>query len=99
RNWRVEREKEEKAAKLAARAAAKPAAKPAAAGAAAAPTSMADDPKKALIEAAMARAKAQKEAVEAKNTGSLTTAQQAQIDATEARRARAAELADGDKPE
>jgi Na+-translocating ferredoxin:NAD+ oxidoreductase subunit C len=99
RNWRAEREKEEKAAKLAARAAAKPAAKPAAAGAAAAPTSMADDPKKALIEAAMARAKAQKEAVEAKNTGSLTTAQQAQIDATEARRARAAELADGDKPE
>ena len=53
----------------------------------------------ALIEAALARAKAQKEAVEAKNTETLTAAQQAQIDAAEARRRRAAELADSGKTE
>ncbi len=100
RNWRAEREKEEKAAKLAARNAAKPAAKPAAGDAAAAPAAVtAEDPKKALIEAALARAKAQKEAVEAKNTDALTPAQQAQVDAAEARRRRAAELADGDTTE
>ncbi|MBP6097149.1 MAG: electron transport complex subunit RsxC [Methyloversatilis sp.] len=93
RNWRAEREKEEKAARLAARSAAKPAA------GTAAPAATTDDPKKALIEAALARAKAQKEAVEAKNTETLTAAQQAQIDAAEARRRRAAELADSGKTE
>ncbi|MGC4404473.1 electron transport complex subunit RsxC [Methyloversatilis sp. MC4-4] len=97
RNWRAEREKEEKAAKLAARSAAKPAAKPAATdapaaegGTATAPA--AEDPKKALIEAAMARAKAQKEAVAAKNTDTLTPAQQAQVEAAEARRKLAADM-------
>jgi electron transport complex protein RnfC len=101
RNWRAEREKEEKAAKLAARSAAKPAAAPDAAGKAvpAAPAAPADDPKKALIEAALARAKAQKEAVEAKNTEALTIAQQAQIDAAEARRRLAADLAASGKTE
>jgi electron transport complex protein RnfC len=101
RNWRAEREKEEKAAKLAARSAAKPAAAPDAAGKAvpAAPAATADDPKKALIEAALARAKAQKEAVEAKNTEALTIAQQAQIDAAEARRRLAADLAASGKTE
>lgn len=97
RNWRAEREKEEKAAKLAARSAAKPAAKAAATdapaaegGSATAPA--AEDPKKALIEAAMARAKAQKEAVAAKNTDTLTSAQTAQVEAAEARRKLAADL-------
>jgi electron transport complex protein RnfC len=99
RNWRADREKEEKAAKLAARNAAKPAVKPAdgtAPAADAAPA--ADDPKKALIEAAMARARAQKEAVAAKNTDALTPAQQAQIDAAEERRKRASELSGSDAP-
>lgn len=99
RNWRAEREKEEKAAKLAARSAAKPVAKTA--GVADTATSPADaqaaapavtDPKKALIEAAMARARAQKEAAAAKNTDALTPDQQAQVDAAEARRKRAADL-------
>ncbi|MDP3286670.1 MAG: electron transport complex subunit RsxC, partial [Methyloversatilis sp.] len=58
----------------------------------------AEDPKKALIEAAMARARAQKEAVEAKNTDALTPAQQAQIDAAEDRRKRASELSGSDAP-
>ncbi|OYW33900.1 MAG: electron transport complex subunit RsxC [Methyloversatilis sp. 12-65-5] len=89
RNWRADREKEEKAAKLAARNAAKPAAD-------AAPA--AEDPKKALIEAAMARAKAQKEAVAAKNTEALTPAQRAQIDAAEERRKHASELSGSDAP-
>ena len=91
RNWRADREKEEKAAKLAARNAVKPAVKPTDGVADAAPAP-ADDPKKALIEAAMARARAQKEAVAAKNTDALTPAQQAQIDAAEERRKRASEL-------
>ncbi|WP_306478355.1 electron transport complex subunit RsxC [Methyloversatilis sp.] len=99
RNWRADREKEEKAAKLAARNAARPAVKPAdGAAPAAADAAAADDPKKALIEAAMARARAQKEAVAAKNTDTLTPAQQAQIDATEERRRRASELSGSDAP-
>ncbi|WP_439536543.1 electron transport complex subunit RsxC [Methyloversatilis sp.] len=99
RNWRADREKEEKAAKLAARNAAKPAVKPADGTAPAADAAPAtDDPKKALIEAAMARARAQKEAVAAKNTDALTPAQQAQIDAAEERRKRASERSGSDIP-
>lgn len=99
RNWRADREKEEKAAKLAARNAARPAVKPADGTAPAADAAPAgDDPKKALIEAAMARARAQKEAVAAKNTDALTPAQQAQIDAAEERRKRASELSGSDAP-
>ena len=40
----------------------------------------------------MARAKAQKEAVAAKNTDTLTPAQQAQVEAAEARRKMAADM-------
>lgn len=99
RNWRADREKEEKAAKLAARTAARPVVKPADGAATAADAApAADDPKKALIEAAMARARAQKEAVAAKNTDALTPAQQAQIDAAEERRKRASELSGSDAP-
>lgn len=100
RNWRADREKEEKAAKLAARNAARPAVKPTDGSAPAADVapSAGDDPKKALIEAAMARARAQKEAVAAKNTDALTPAQQAQIDAAEERRKRASELSGSNAP-
>ena len=42
--------------------------------------------KKAVIEAAMARAKAKREAVEPKNTDNLTPAQQAQVDEADQRR-------------
>lgn len=88
RNFRQEREKAEKAAKLAAKAAetraklAKntPADAPAAGGAAA------EDPKKALIAAAMARAKAQKAEVKPQNTDNLSPETQAEIAEIEARR-------------
>jgi electron transport complex protein RnfC len=91
RNFRHEREKEEKAARLAAKAAetrAKLAAEPAAGGETAAAGAVADDPKKALIAAALARAQAQKAAVEAKNTTNLAAEQQAEIAAIDARRRR-----------
>lgn len=100
RNWRADREKEEKAAKLAARSAAKPAAAPAdgIAATSAAPAATVD-PKKALIEAALARAKAQKDAAAAKNTDTPTPAQQAQIDAADERRRRAAGANEGSSTE
>ena len=85
RNFRQEREKEEKAAKLAAKAAATRA-KLDAEGASAEVASAGEDPKKALIAAALARAKAQKAASEPKNTDNLSPAAQAEIDAIEARR-------------
>src|SRR5690606_18784731 len=74
RNFRQEREKEEKAAKLAAKAA-ETRAKLAASGAAStedgaaqpATATAAEDPKKALIAAALARAKAQKAEAQPKN--------------------------------
>ena len=92
---REEREKREKAAKLAAKAAetkAKLAAAEAAAaagnsGEVAAPAPGADDAKKALIAAAMAKAQAQKAAVAPANTETLTADQQAQVTKIEARRA------------
>jgi electron transport complex protein RnfC len=80
---REEREKQEKAAKLAAKAAETKARL--AQDAAAVPSG--DDAKKALIAAAMAKAKEQ-QAVP-RNTESLTADQQAQIDEIEARHARA----------
>ena len=61
RNERIEREKREKAEKLAARAAATRASAQAEAGSVP-PTDGADDAKKALIAAAIERAKAQKSA-------------------------------------
>ena len=87
RNFRHEREKEEKAARLAAKAA-ETRAKLAGGGAAEAPaTAAAEDPKKALIAAALARAQAQKAAVQPKNTDELSPEKQAEIAEIEARRA------------
>jgi len=96
RLFREEREKAEKAARLAAKAAetrARLAAEGAGEGggegnagpAAAGPAG--DEAKKALIAAALARAQAQKAASEPANTANLTSGQQAQIEAIEARRA------------
>ena len=101
RNWRQEREKEEKAAKLAAKAAetrAKLAEQPAAGeGAAAAAPAAEEDPKKALIAAALARAKAQKAASEPKNTDGLSAETQAEIAEIDRRR-QALGLAEGAEP-
>ncbi|ATE60641.1 electron transport complex subunit RsxC [Thauera sinica] len=98
RNFRQEREKEEKAARLAAKAAethARIAGEPAA-DAAATPSiqAAADDPKKALIAAALARAQAQKAAVRPRNVDDPSPGTQAEIDAIEARRRRAAAAAE-----
>ncbi|MBP7467645.1 MAG: electron transport complex subunit RsxC [Thauera sp.] len=88
RNFRQEREKAEKAAKLAAKAAETRAklAEGAAGDAPAAEAAAAEDPKKALIAAAMARAKAQKAEVQAQNTDNLSPETQAEIAEIEARR-------------
>ncbi len=94
---REEREKAEKAEKLARAAAAQAAKKAAEAAAAAADgeaapgetTAAVDvetDPKKAAIAAAMARAKAQREAAPPRNTEQLSSAQQRELDEIEARR-------------
>jgi electron transport complex protein RnfC len=96
RNYRLEREKAEKAARLAAKAAetkAKLAAKPPAAEGTA--TSADEDPKKALIAAALARAKEQKAAVEPKNTEHLSPDVEAEIAEIEARRAASTASASG----
>jgi len=94
---REEREKAEKAEKLARAAAAQAAKKAAEAAAAAAVGDAAPgetaaavdvetDPKKAAIAAAMARAKAQREAAPPRNTEQLSAAQQRERDEIEARR-------------
>ncbi len=89
RNYRQEREKEEKAAKLAAKAAdtrAKLAEAPPAGGTATAQPpdiSAEEDPKKALIAAALARAKAQKAAAQSNDTGT-GVAQEAELSAADA---------------
>lgn len=98
RNFRQEREKEEKAAKLAAKAAetrAKLADTSATPADAATPPAgeTAEDPKKALIAAALARAKAQKAAAQPKNTEALSPETEAEIAEIEARRKRAQESA------
>lgn len=92
RNFRQEREKEEKAAKLAAKAAETRAriAGDASPAADAAPATVAEDPKKALIAAALARAQAQKTDTQPKNTEGLSPQTQAEIDEIEARRQRLA---------
>ena len=88
RQWREEREKAEKAAKLAAKTAAgREKAAAALADAAKPSTSPEEDAKKALIAAALEKAKAQREATAAQNTDNLTPEQQAEIAAIEARRA------------
>ncbi|BAL24114.1 electron transport complex subunit RsxC [Azoarcus sp. KH32C] len=86
RNFRQQREKEEKAAKLAAKAA-ETRAKPAeTAQLAETPASAAEDPKKALIAAALARAKQQKAAIAPRNTADLSAETQAKIAEIDARR-------------
>lgn len=89
RNLRQEREKTEKAAKLAAKAA-ETRARLAEAGAAETPAAAdapaAEDPKKALIAAALARAQARKAEIQPQNTDNLSPETQAEIAAIEARR-------------
>ncbi|MDY0011337.1 MAG: electron transport complex subunit RsxC [Rhodocyclaceae bacterium] len=84
RNLRQDLEKKEKAEKLAAKAAETKAklAQEAQSGG----DGGADDPKKALIAAALERARAQKAQAEPKNTDNLAPATQAEIAAIEARR-------------
>jgi electron transport complex protein RnfC len=88
RNYRQEREKEEKAAKLAAKAAETRAKLAEGAGVPdpAVVATVDEDPKKALIAAALARAKQQKAAVAPRNTEDLSPEAQAEIAEIEARR-------------
>ncbi|MCA0185201.1 MAG: electron transport complex subunit RsxC [Proteobacteria bacterium] len=95
KNLRQEREKQEKAEKLAAKAAAtrekvaadgSPASATASGSAAAPAKPSADDAKRALIEAAMEKARQQKAQVQARNTDAADPAVQAEIAAIEARR-------------
>lgn len=92
RQFRLEREKQEKAEKLAAKAAAKRAELAAEAPAETAGGSDADA-KKALIAAALARAQAKKAQTPPKNVENLSAEQQHEIEAIEARRAKIRELA------
>ena len=101
RNFRIEREKAEKAAKLAAKAAETKAklaetGTPAADAPAPGPESDADA-KKALIAAALARAKQQKAAIKPANTDNLPPAAAAEIAEIDARREHA-QLRTGDEP-
>jgi electron transport complex protein RnfC len=85
---REDREKAEKAAKLAAKTAAGREKAAAALADAAKPSAAPEeDAKKALIAAALEKAKAHREATAAQNTDNLTPEQQAEIAAIEARRA------------
>ncbi len=91
---REEREKQEKAAKLAAKTAAGREKAAAALAEAERPaTTPEEDAKKALIAAALERARAQKEQVHPENTTGLTPEQQAEVAAIEARRAEIREQA------
>jgi electron transport complex protein RnfC len=99
-NQRLDREKQEKAERLAAKTASAreamakkaPAATEAAAAPAAPPATetaaVAEDPRKALITAAIERARAQKEKIKPRNTENLTPEQEAEIAEVEARRAK-----------
>ena len=99
RTERLEREKQEKSEKLAAKTAAarqeveKKVAAAKVEGEAAAPADSEEARKKALIAAAMEKAKAQKAAVKPGNTQDLTPEQKAEIAQIEARRARIHEMA------
>jgi len=104
RNFRTEREQKEKAERLAAKTAAarqaiaggEKAAAAAKAPAAAEPAPalpQLDEAKKALIAAAIERARAQKEGVQPKNIDNLTPDKQAEIREIEARRAQVREIA------
>lgn len=91
RNYRQEREKAEKAAKLAAKAAETKAKLAATQGddSKTETTGGTEDPKKALIAAALARAKQQKAAIKPANTENLPAEAQAEIAEIEARRQKA----------
>jgi electron transport complex protein RnfC len=103
RNLRTEREQKEKAERLAAKTAAarqaiagggQPAAAPSPAAAEQTPAlPQLDEAKKALIAAAIERARAQKEGVHPKNTDNLAPEKQAEIREIEARRAKVREIA------
>jgi electron transport complex protein RnfC len=103
RNLRTEREQKEKAERLAAKTAAarqaiagggQPAAAPSPAAAEQTPAlPQLDEAKKALIAAAIERARAQKEGVQPKNTDNLAPEKQAEIREIEARRAKVREIA------
>jgi electron transport complex protein RnfC len=99
RSSRLEREKQEKAEKLAAKTAAarqeveKKVAAAKAEGEAAPPADSEEAHKKALIAAAIEKAKAQKAALQPANTENLTAEQKAEIAQIEARRARIREMA------
>ena len=91
---REEREKQEKAAKLAAKTAAGREKAAAALAEAEKPAiTPEEDTKKALIAAALERAKAQKEQVHPENVSNLTPEQEAEVAAIEARRAEIREMA------
>jgi electron transport complex protein RnfC len=91
---REEREKEEKAAKLAAKTAAGREKAAAAIAVSEKPaTTPEEDARKALIAAALERAKAQKEQAHPENVSDLTPEQQAEIAAIEERRAEIREMA------
>jgi electron transport complex protein RnfC len=91
---REEREKQEKAAKLAAKTAAGREKAAAALAEAEKPAATPEeDTKKALIAAALERAKAQKEQVHPENVSNLTPEQEAEVAAIEARRAEIREMA------
>lgn len=97
RQFRLEREKKEKAEKLAAKAAAARA-QMAEGGAKRAPTadapsSSSDEAKKALIAAALDRARAKQAIVAPRNTAQLSPEHQREIDEIEARRAKIRALA------
>ena len=91
---REEREKQEKAAKLAAKTAAGREKAAAAVAEAAKPAATPEEEaKKALIAAALERARAEKSLVHPENTADLTPEQQAEVSAIEARRAEIREMA------
>jgi electron transport complex protein RnfC len=91
---REEREKQEKAAKLAAKTAAGREKAAAALAEAAKPAATPEeDAKKALIAAALERARTEKARVHPENTADLTPEQQAEVTAIEARRAEIREMA------
>ncbi|BBE51715.1 Electron transport complex subunit RsxC [Ferriphaselus amnicola] len=91
RQFRIEREKQEKAEKLAQKERAALLAKQQADAAAA--TTNTDEDAQARIQSAMARVQAQHDAVQPRNTDNLTPEQQAKINEIEARRAHIQELA------
>ncbi|MDD2700032.1 MAG: electron transport complex subunit RsxC [Sideroxydans sp.] len=99
RQFRIEREKQEKAERLAQKERAAAEAKAAAAAAAAAlptpvdPDADADDTQQMRIDAALARAKEQAAAANPQNTEQLTPEQRAEVEAIEARRAKIRQMA------